>query len=468
MKRDMYPRREFLGTSSAVAAGLFAAAASTKCQAWSANEALQYAAIGVGIRGSGINCDAAHFAQCIAICDVDSNHIEKANAKLASSLQSKSRSAMNPESVSDYREVINRDDIDFVVIATPDHWHAKIAIEAMLAGKDVYCEKPMTLTIDEGRQLVDIQKRTGRVFQVGTQQRSDARFQKAVALQREGRVGQLTRVTCGLGGAPKSKVLPIAEVPRGLDWDRWLGPAPMVDYRQAGQPAQFGYGKEFPHGRGHAHFRWWYEYSGGKLTDWGAHHVDIAMWAMDKSDSTIGPFTIEPLMVEHPVEFSEGMPLSDDQFNTATAFHLRVTFKDGIELDIRHSANDDLGFGNGIMFQGDAGRYFVNRSKLTGRPVEQLDSSPLATDTFEAIHPGLLGNGMWHMDDFIKCVRSRKTPVSDLVSHHRHLTVCHAANIAMRLGRKLTYDPLSETFVDDSNANAFLARQPRAGYETKS
>ncbi|MEQ8837393.1 MAG: gfo/Idh/MocA family oxidoreductase, partial [Lacipirellulaceae bacterium] len=267
-------------------------------------------------------------------------------------------------------------------------------------------------------------------------------------------------------GAPKSKVLPVCEVPAELDWNQWLGPAPMVDFRQAAEPAKFGYGSEFPHGRAHAHFRWWYEYSGGKLTDWGAHHVDIAMWALNKSDAKVGRFTIDPLMVEHPVEFENGMPTVDDQFNTATKFHIRVTFADGVELDMRHNATEDLKFGNGIMFQGEGGRFFVNRSKLTGKPVEELADRLIAEDTYESIYPGLPDRGLWQMSNFIDCVRSRATPISDVTSHHRHLTVCHAANIAIRLGRKLTFDPATERFVDDEQANEFLGREAREGFET--
>ena len=312
-----------------------------------------------------------------------------------------------------------------------------------------------------------MQKETKRVFQVGTQQRSEKKFQQAVALVRENRIGPLKRVTCALGGAPKSKVLPFCEVPGTLDWNRWLGPAPFVPYRQAEEAAKWGYGKEFPHGRAHAHFRWWYEYSGGKLTDWGAHHVDIAMWALNKSDGTIGPFTIEPKMVEHPVPFENGMPTKDDQFNVANKFHIRIKFQDGIELDLRDTAKEDLGFANGIMFQGDRARFFVNRGKITGKPVEELEGNPITDETYETIFNGRTGRNQWHMQNFVDCVRSRKTPNSDVASHHRHLTVCHAANISIRLGRKLTFDPVSESFLNDPEANQFLGRTARSGFETK-
>ena len=463
----MISRRNFVKTTSAIAAGFATASSAPAALFKSFNDSLQYAGIGLGIRGSGLANDAANFARCVALCDVDSTHLTKTQAKLSKKLESQNKPIANPETFSDYQEVIHRDDIDFVTIGTPDHWHAKMAIEAMLAGKDVYCEKPLTLTVAEGRQIVEVQKKTGRVFQVGTQQRSDKRFQQAVALLHENRIGQVKRVTCALGGAPKSKILPVCEVPNTLDWDRWLGPAPKVEFRQAGEPAKWGYGKEFPHGRSHAHFRWWYEYSGGKLTDWGAHHVDIAMWALNKSDGSIGPFTIDPLLVKHPVEFKNGMPTQDDQFNVANEFHIRIKFADGIELDLRHTAKEDLGFNNGIMFQGEAGRFFVNRGKITGKPVEELERNPLAETTYDTIFKGRSGRGQWHMQNFVDCVRSRATPNSDVASHHRHLTVCHVANISIRLGRKLTFDPSSETFFNDEQANSFLRRKPRAGFETR-
>ncbi|MEM8945356.1 MAG: Gfo/Idh/MocA family oxidoreductase [Planctomycetota bacterium] len=463
-------RRAFLQEAAAVSVGTAATiqAGSSTCLAADsqfAKRSLAYASIGTGIRGKGLVKDASNFASCKAICDVDEAHRLEAEQSLAEHCKSKERPPMTPELLSDYRQVLSREDIDFVTIGTPDHWHTKIAIEAMKAGKDVYCEKPLTLTIEEGQQILKTLEATNRVFQVGTQQRSSRLFQKAVALQRAGRVGKAKRVTCALGGAPSSGPLPTCEPPVGFDWNQWLGPAPPATYRQDNSPKSGGYGSQFPRGRGHAHFRWWYEYSGGKLTDWGAHHVDIAMWALDKSDGGIGRFTLDPLLIEHPVDFAEGMPVQDDRFNTATRFHVRVTFSDGVELDLRHHANEDLGFGNGIMFQGDKGRFFVNREKLTGKPVEELESNPLPAELFASIHPALAKGNFWQMSNFIDCVRTRETPISDVASHHRHLTVCHAANIALRLDRKLVYDPAVERFVDDDQANSFLRREPRQGFE---
>ena len=271
----------------------------------------------------------------------------------------------------DYRHVLDRKDVDVVVIATPDHWHSKIAIEAMQAGKDVYCEKPLTLTIREGQQMLHVMNQTKRVVQVGTQQRTefDHRFATAAAMVRAGRIGNVKHVTCAIGGGDASGPLPKVRPPKNLNWDLWLGQARWTDYRQGEIVHTEGWGAGFPLSRTHRYYRWFYEYSGGILTDWGAHHVDIAMWALDKIGADTGSITIEPLSAYHPVPLNDGMPTRDDRFNTASRFKVLVKFDDGIELVIRNDASDDLGFQNGIMFQGSEGRFLVNRGKLVGKPV---------------------------------------------------------------------------------------------------
>ena len=372
----------------------------------------------------------------------------------------------------DYRYILDRNDIDSVVIATPDHWHTRICIEAMRAGKDVYCEKPLSLTVREGQQIEAAVKETGRVFQVGTQQRSDfgQLFLKAIALVRAGGVGQVRKVTCAIGGTPDCPVLEKGPAPAELNFNEWLGQAPNTDYLVGDIIHPEGWGAGFPLGRTHRYFRWFYEYSGGKLTDWGAHHLDIALWAMDKLDGNMGRITIDPVMVEHPVPFKDGMPTEHDRFNTATRFNVKVTFDDGIELFIRHSAEDDLGFDNGIMFEGSKGRFLVNRGKIVGKPVENLEKNPLPSDAIARIHGGTIvknkgGDPIGHMLNFFDCMKSRAKPVASADVHNRMLAVCHGANTAMRLDRKLTYDTSAEQFVGDKQANGFLAREQRKGYE---
>ncbi|TWT99529.1 Glucose--fructose oxidoreductase precursor [Botrimarina colliarenosi] len=473
-------RRGFLKASAATAAT--AGWWSTTSRSWaagfrSANERPVCGFIGTGIRYGSLVTEAVKYGPCAALCDVDGAQLNHAVRTAQSVYNRHGVAAPVADLYEDYRRVLDRPDIDIVVIATPDHWHSKIVIEALLAGKDVYCEKPLTHHVAEGQQILSALDRTKRVMQVGSQQRSGLQFQTAVALARSGRAGKINRVTCSIGGCPTSDSLPLCAPPSEMNWNRWLGPAPWAAYRAADSLPDGGYGGEHPYGRGHAHFRWWYEYAGGKLTDWGAHHVDIAMWGLNKSDASIGRFTIDPIKVNHPVEFKDGYPVDDTRFNTATTFEIRVTFEDGAEIDIVDNS-ERLGFGNGIMFECEDGRFFVNRGKLTGKPVEELKTNPLPESAFTDLYQGPSqaaadetdgdgheARGSSHMKNFMECVKSRQTPISDVASHHRNLTVCHVSNIAMRLGRKLTYDPLSERFVDDTQADGLLSREPRKGYE---
>ncbi|MEN0109620.1 MAG: Gfo/Idh/MocA family oxidoreductase, partial [Planctomycetota bacterium] len=429
--------------------------------------------LGAGIRYRNLMREAMRFGPCAAICDVDSEQLRKGADAYYYAAVERGVAVPQPDLYEDYRHILDRSDIDAVVISTPDHWHTKIAIEALHAGKDVYCEKPLTIRVAEGPLILDALAKTGRVMQVGTQQRSGTDFQNAAAMARAERAGKVKRITCGLGGAPGSPELPIATPPASLNWNRWLGPAPWAEYRAARDLPEEGYGNHHPHSRAHAHFRWWYEYAGGKLTDWGAHHVDIAMWGLGKSDASIGPYTIEPVAASHPVEFVDGYPVQDDRFNVANSFNVRVTFADGVELDIVHYAGD-LGFDNGIMFECERGRFFVNRGKLTGKPAEELADNPLSDAEYDALFPSGRGNAVegghdarngGHVKNFFECVRTRATPISDVASHHHHLTVCHVANIALRLNRTLTYDPAAQAFVNDPQADAFLAREYRKGFE---
>lgn len=399
-----------------------------------------------GLQGTyGSGKEFPKYGDIVAVCDADADRQARAAALVTDWC------GQAPDQLSDYRAIIDRDDIDIVHISTPDHWHAKIAIEAMLSGKDVYCEKPMTLTIAEGQQLCDVCRRTGKIVQVGTQQRSDKKFLKAIAIIRDGRIGKLQHVTCSLGGSPTSPKIPVAKPPAHLDWNQWLGPAPEVSYRHL--PGDYGETKSWS--RCHYEFRWWYEYSGGKFTDWGAHHVDIATWAMDKTDS--GPVAIDPVMVKHPVPFENGYPTADDQFNTATEFLINATYGDDTKLTIRHDLD------NGILFEGTEGRIFINRGRLAGKPVEELSSNPLPAGVIEKVYKDRPVTD--HIQNFFEAVVDRREPVSDVFSHHRALTTCHLAAISARLGRKLQWDPQSERIVGDEEAQGFIQREKRAGFE---
>ena len=434
--------------------------------------------IGTGIRyHTYLGKAALGFGPCAGIADVDGLQGGRA-LQVAMDIHREKKRPLNIRGYEDYRHLLDRKDVDVVVIASPDHWHTKIAIDAMRAGKDVYCEKPLTLTIREGQQIYKVMKETERVFQVGTQQRSEFshRFVKAAGIAREGRVGKMNTITTAFGGSRVSGPLPVVTPPPSLNWEKWLGQAPVVDYREAAKIEDIeGWGAGHPFGRAHRYYRWFYEYSGGKLTDWGAHHLDIALWAMDKLGEDAGKVSIDPLRVEHPVPFEKGMPMKDDQFNCATGFNVQLKYDDGLTVNVVDDANTKetpLGFDNGVMFQGEKGRYFVNRGKLTGKVTENLKSEPIKEETLKSLYASgkvPMGYGEGHgganMKSFMDCVKSRETPSSDVFSHNKSMNMCHSINIAMRLGRKLTFDTKAETFVDDAEADSFIEREQRKGYE---
>ena len=456
MSRSNINRRHFLQCTSAwsgvaIWTGLTHRAAGFK----KPSDRPRIAAVGTGSRWDhratgldgtyGSGKEFPKYGDIVAVCDVDGERRQRAGALV------KDWGGTTPAVYADYRQIIDRDDIDVVHISTPDHWHAKVAIEAMLSGKDVYCEKPMTLTIEEGRLMCDVCRQTRRIVQVGTQQRSNQTFLQAMAMIRDGRIGKLTRAECGIGGAPTSPDIPVANAPSHLDWNRWLGPAPKVAYRRLAGPN----GETQSWSRSHYEFRWWYEYSGGKLTDWGAHHVDIATWALGKADT--GPVSVDPLMVKHPVPFRDGFPTVDNRYNTATEFKMKATYQDGTELIIRHDGD------NGILFEGTEGRIFVNRGRLTGKPAEELASNPLPEGAVEKVYKDrpLVD----HFRNFFEAVITRQEPVSDVYSHHRGLTTCHLAGIAARLGRKISWDPQAERIVGDEQAQGLVGREQRRGFE---
>jgi predicted dehydrogenase len=421
----------------------------------SKNDRVAVGLIGAGGMGLGNLRTASQWIDVVAIADADAGRASAANNSLSDG---------KAKEYADYRAILDRKDIDVLHIATPDHWHTKPLIEAMLAGKDVYCEKPLTLTIDEGKLIRKVQKETGRVVQVGTQQRSQFNlFVKAVAMVADDRVGKIKKVTAAIGAGPTCDPLPVVSPPAELDWDRWLGPVPAVDYRYFKKPSNGKKGSR-PNTNCHYEFRWWYEFSGGKLTDWGAHHVDIAVWALEQAGQAGehgGPTGIGG-KATHPVPFKNGMPVERDRYNTATAFLLTATYPDDVELIIRHDTD------NGVLIEGDKGRIFVNRRKLVGAPVEALADDPLPEDAIAKAYKGLpmeADGRKAHWATFLNCVKTRKDPISDVHSHMRALNVCHLAGISARLGRDLAWDASSEQITGDDEANAMLSRPYRKGYE---
>ncbi|WP_339733611.1 Gfo/Idh/MocA family oxidoreductase [uncultured Gimesia sp.] len=445
-------RRNFLqGAAFAGAASIFCPSADRAFGYQSPNDRPVFATIGLRNQGWGITSKSFKFADFAALADVD------ANVLAANVAKTEKKQTKKPDAYKDYRKVLDRKDIDAVMIATPDHWHTKIAVEAMYAGKDVYCEKPLTLTIDEGKLIEKVVKETGRVFQVGTMQRSESgqRFLQAVALVKAGRIGKVKKVTCGINGMSASPVIPVAPVPQELDWDLWLGPAAKVDYRALPEMRK-GYGGGVPlYSNCHYAFRNWHEYSGGKLTDWGAHHVDIACWALGASDT--GPSKVTPLEFSLPVEYKDGNPVVHDQYNAATKFKIQVDMPDDVEMIITSEGD------NGILFEGTKGRFFVNRGKIVGAPVEDLKKNPLPEGAIEEVYGGKVSAN--HTANFIEAMNSRKQPISDVWSHNRMLEICHLSNIAMRLDRGIKWDPVKREVIGDAQANSFLSRENRKGYE---
>jgi myo-inositol 2-dehydrogenase/D-chiro-inositol 1-dehydrogenase len=418
------------------------------------------ASIGVGgsrgryNQGGYIGRKAAQFGRTIAVCDVDALHTEEFSA------WSQEKHGHKLNQYGDYRELLAKEKPDIVTIGTPDHWHVPIAIEALRAGCDVYCEKPLTLTIAEGIQICKVVEETGRVFQVGTQQRSenDARFLKAIAIVQSGRLGKNVNAYVAIGDAPDEGPFAAQEVPDGLDWDRWVGPAPKVDYLEQRRRM----------------FRWWFEYSGGKMTDWGAHHIDIAQWALGHEKT--GPIEVSaqgafPNLVPDGFSwkpFLDGETTLPNGYNTATHFCIDLKFANGsiINVNDTYRRNDEkTEFGNGILFEGENGRIFVNRSKLTGKPVEELsadDNRELEEQIVKLYRGRQPGN---HMGNFFASVADRQQPISDVYTHHRIMTSCHLCNLTLMLGRTLHWDPQRQTFPSDSEATALMTRKRRAGFE---
>jgi len=455
-------RRQFLQTTASAAATTLLPFSNLRADDAAPSGGPKFAVIGLRNQGWFITKSAIDAgANIVALVDLDANVLAEITDRLASGrdpieqekhdhwvAEQKAKGVdfedngikkyviKKPDTYQDYRKVLERDDIEAVMIATPDHWHTKIAVEAMYAGKDVYCEKPLTVTIAEGKLIEKVVKETGRVFQVGTMQRSSPLFLKAVALVRSGRIGDIQKVTCGINEFGPSPELPIAPVPDGLDWDFWLGPAPKVEYRALPEMRE-GYGAGVPrYSNGHYSFRNWHEYSGGRMTDWGAHHVDIANWAIGALDT--GPSKITPLNFKMACPHKDGYPLVDNRYNSATNFNVQVDMPDGVEMLITSEGD------NGILFEGTKGRLFVNRGRITGKPVEDLEQNPLPDDAMEKVYGGPLTEN--HVANFIAGIESREQPVSDVWSHNRMLEICHLSNIAMRLDRPVAWNPETRLF----------------------
>ncbi len=429
-------RREFLRrtATAGAAAGMVPYIFTTQQAdaAKSKNDRLRVGSIGMKYQGSVIAKLALPYADVVAIADVDRKIAEKAQNDFPG----------KADLYEDYRKMLERKDIDAITIGTPDHWHTKMVIDACRAGKDVYCEKPLTLTIDEGKRMCKVVEETGRVVQVGSWQRSDNRFRLACEMVRQGRIGKLKHVDVVLGKNKLGGPFIIEKPPAHLNWDMWQGQTPDVPYIKE---------------RCHYTFRWWYEYSGGQMTDWGAHHMDIAQWGIGQDQSG-------PVEIESTAKF----PNVKNGYNVAVDFGVKLRYENGVTLKVADHGR------NGVMFIGEKGRIFVNRGTVSGKPVENLKDDPLPREKYtiykhdNLTRPPRVGKHdaiLNHMGNFFDCIKTRQKPLSDVVGQHRSVSVCHLSNISMWLGRKLKWNPKKELFIGDEEANARLARPQRKGYE---
>jgi predicted dehydrogenase len=431
-----------LGLCAALGGGLAADAreqAAPARRTGAADDKPGFALIGAGGRGRNCAAVAKRFGRLVAIADVDSAHAENAAAELVGESDAE---AADVRIYKDFRELLDKEkDVKVVLNGTPDHWHTLVNLHALRSGRDVYSEKPLTLTIDEGKHLVRVVRETKAVLQTGSQQRSDPYFQAAVEIVRDGRVGTLRQITTLLPPGPVEGPFKAAEPPATLDWDFWLGQAPKVQYVAE---------------RCHRSFRYWLDYSGGSLTDWGAHHNDVALWAMDLDRS--GPVTIEgrALVDRIPGGYTAPGEYSVEYTYANGARHLCRTARpvdDPVTKVIGPPpTNQTL---NGVMFEGDTGWLFVRRGQLAASDDAIIADKlpPAGTKTRDATAA--------HMANFFRCVRTRQAPVADVEIGHRSTSVSHLGVIAILTGRKLHWDPQNEQFLSDEDATRYLRREMR-------
>jgi predicted dehydrogenase len=400
----------------------------------SPNERPGIALVGCGGMGQGDAQNASRFGELVAVCDVDQQHLEQAARKFT-------KEGKTPTSFSDFRKVMERDDVHVVITATPDHWHTLVNLAATGAGKDIYGEKPLTLTVDEGKRLVKAVRKHNTIFQTGSQQRSDARFRLACELVRNGRLGKLREITVWLpAGLREGPFKPAPAAPAELNWDFWLGQAPKVDYLPQ---------------RCHTFFRYWYYYSGGTMTDWGAHHNDIARWALGAQ----APKFVEAKALAQPIPGG---------YTAISDYDVTFTYADGVIQHVKSTRADNIygavedpdGQRNGIRFEGSDGWIWVNRGNLRASDKSLLDT-PLPEGAQR------LYKSDDHMGNFFECVRSRKLPIADVEVGHWSATVCHIGTVALRTGLKLQWDAEREEFVGEHarEANRHLRREMRKPYD---
>ena len=412
-------RRSFVKTGTLVAGATSAFPAILPSSAKGANERIQLASIGVGGKGRHgmeffLKMDDVDL---VAVCDVYEPSLEQARAMTDN----------KAEAYRDFREILAREDIDAVHISTPDHWHAIPTILACEAGKDVYVEKPLSLTVAEGGRMVEAARRNGRVVQCGTQQRSGTHFQKAVELVAGGAIGEVTMVKTWTVGneTPDGIGYPADEpAPANLDWDFWLGPSPAHAYNR----------------NRHLHFRWFWDHSGGRVTDWGVHLMDIVHWAMG---------------VDAPLNVSAtgGKYAIKDNRETPDTVHVTWEYPGFLATYTDRVCNGHPEDGDtyGIQFHGTDGTLYLNRAGWSINPETSGGKSRIPAQSSAGSEQNCP-----HERQFIDCVRSRETPISDIGITHRSTSTCLIANIALKTGQRLDWDPVAEKFKGNDEANKLL------------
>jgi predicted dehydrogenase len=447
MATDRITRRDFVETMG-MSAGAISLLGTTGVAAASPNDKIRLGLIGAGSRGNQLldSFFKQSDIEIIAVADVDDRHAGETAERV------KKEKGNLPQSARDYRFLLDRKDLDAVIIATPDHWHALPAIQAVLAGKDVYVEKPVAHNVAEGQAMLHAARKTNKIMAVGTQQRSSSHFQRAVEIVRSGQLGKIFWVQTwnfenispvGMGKYPDG------EAPSHVDYDRWLGPAPL---------------RSFNPNRFHLLFRWFFDYAGGMMSDWGVHLNDIVIWALNSK----GPKSVCT---------TGGIFTTDDERDTPDTMQVVYEFP-GCTLTYSMRKGNGLKYNGreyGILFCGTDGSLVLDRSgfevipdkvvlpygiKLVhgDRPIRKIELKS------ESVTKGVDGQDA-HVRNFLDCMKSRALPTCDIEIAHRSTNTCHLGNISYKLGRKLEWDADNETFKNDSEANALLKREPRKGYE---
>ncbi|MBT3288872.1 MAG: Gfo/Idh/MocA family oxidoreductase [Victivallales bacterium] len=420
-KTSQTTRRTFLKTAGAVAVPMIVPASVFGANAPS--NRITIASIGVGKMGGGNLGAFLHRGdtQVVAVCDVDAPRAEGAKKRVEKHYSERlGKDYKGCDDYQDLRKIIERDDIDAVCISTADHWHVPAALMAVRSGKDVYCEKPLSLTIHEGRVLSDAVRQYGRVFQMGSMQRSDRRFRFACELVRNGRIGEIKHVKVGLSkGRAHAPVKP-QKPPEGLNWDLYVGPSPWRHYHKDCC---------------HYNFRFISDFSGGQMLNWGSHHLDIAQWGLGTDRS--GPVEVK----------GKGVFATDGPYDNPVKYEVDYRYADGITLNCSTSNR------TGARWEGSKGWVYVTRGKIDASSKSLLRSIIRP----EEIH---LVESRSHHGQFIECIRSRRETVTPCEVGHRSASMGHMGNIAMRLGKTLAWNPETERF-DDDEANRLLSRPTR-------